>query len=151
MKLKISYYNIYIWSQICYFFTEKHCQPHTHPKWYEKDFGMILIPTENSDNPFWIDNLWPQNQDTGITTHPEGALGRGLWRTVKVSITLPDFFLQKGPDNAQPEFLDQDIETIYSFWINNLNLVFGSGYTTRTLWYHHPSRRRARTRPLARC
>ena len=25
-----------------------------------------------------------------ITTHPEGALGRGLWRAVKVSITLPE-------------------------------------------------------------
>ena len=25
-----------------------------------------------------------------ITTHPEGALGQGLWCAVKVSITLPE-------------------------------------------------------------
>ena len=56
--------------------------------------------------------IWPQNQDTGITTHPEGALGRGLWRAVKVSIHCLNFFYRKGRDIAHPESLD---ETNYPF------------------------------------
>ena len=68
--------------------------PTSHP-WYDKDFGMMLISAEISDHPFWINNLCIEDLATqpghcDITTHPEGALGRGLWRAVKVSITLPE-------------------------------------------------------------